>query len=180
MTTWIDAVRQGIAMQSAPKAELEFDRADLFEAVKAGLEGVDVPMQDFLTNMKNEFQQYSAANGKDTEQVLDALTDGLESLRADIESYVDRAADVTGKDEILEALRHGFNGVRDDVEKSSSNVHGPLNTPDLLDAMEKEFEHLRESLTKSMVRTDSNSDKHEILDAIRDISESRPRFCPFQ
>ena len=65
-------------------------------------------MHEFLSSMKTEFQQYSAASGKDTEQVLDALKDGLEDLRADIESYVDRAADVTGKDEIIDTVKAGF------------------------------------------------------------------------
>ena len=104
----IEAVKQGLSHQEPVAKEIEFNREDLFDAIKACLEGEQNPlggmgeqvveaMHEFLGSMKNEFQEYSAANGKDTEQVLDALKDGLEDLRADIESYVDRAADVTGK-----------------------------------------------------------------------------------
>jgi hypothetical protein len=109
----LETVKEGLSSQPPVTKEIEFNRKDLFAAIKASLEGEDNPlggmgervldaMHGFLGNMKSEFQQYSAANGKDTEQVLDALKDGLEDLRADIETYVDRAADVTGKDEIIE------------------------------------------------------------------------------
>ena len=94
----LDAVRDGFAMHgpAAPR-ELEISREDLFEAVKAGLEqsseplgpnGEQIlsPLHGLVEEMRVEFKQYSAANGRDTEQVLDAVKDGLESLRAGIES----------------------------------------------------------------------------------------------
>ncbi|KAJ9610646.1 hypothetical protein H2200_005423 [Cladophialophora chaetospira] len=181
----IDAVQQGLAGQNSVAKEIEFNREDLFDAIKACLEGEQNPlggmgervieaMHEFLGSMKNEFQQYSAASGKDTEQVLDALKDGLEDLRADIESYVDRAADVTGKDEIIDTVKAGFAAMQADLDKgfaSRSNV--APNTPELLDAMDKEFEHLRDTISKSMTRSTSLSDKDEILDAIRDITDDR-------
>ncbi|KAF7508172.1 hypothetical protein GJ744_009469 [Endocarpon pusillum] len=180
----VDAVKEGLDNQSHITKEIEFNRDDLFDAVKAGLEGAPTPMggvgeqvleqmHEFLASMKSEFKQYSAANGKDTEQVLDALKDGLEELRADIESYVDRAADVTGKDEIIDTVKDGFTAMQADIEKVSGNRGGHVNTPELLDAMEKEFEHLRDSLHKSLTRANTSPDSAEILDAIRDLSEER-------
>ena len=179
----LDAVKEGLATQAPINKDIEFNRNDLFEAVRAGLEGTRTPMggvgeqvldkmQDLLDGMRLEFKQYSAANGGDTEQVLDALKDGLEVLRADIESYVDRAADVTGKDEIIDTVKAGLDGLRHDFENSIANVSrdpGQTNNGELLDAMEKEFEHLRQTIISPTLRSEDPSDgKEEMLDAIRD------------
>ncbi|EHY53785.1 hypothetical protein HRR83_004430 [Exophiala dermatitidis] len=181
----LDVVREALPTQEPISKEVEFNREDLFDAIRACLEGEQNPlggmgervveaMHEFLGSMKTEFQQYSAASGKDTEQVLDALKDGLEDLRAEIESYVDRAADVTGKDEIIDTVKAGFAAMQADIEKGF-NIHnsGAPNTPELLDAMEKEFEHLRETISKSAARDNALSDKDEILDAIRDLSDDK-------
>ena len=124
----IEAVREGLASHgpSAPR-EIEISREDLFDAVKASLDGSSIPfgglgeqvlsqLHELFDNMKREFIQYTAANGKDTEQVLDAVKDGLESLRAEIESYVDRAQDVTGKDEIVDTVKSGLEQLRVDIQ----------------------------------------------------------------
>ena len=174
----LEAVREGLTDQPLVTKEIEFNRDDLLAAVKASLEGTRNPMYEFLDSMKTEFKQYSAANGKDTEQVLDALKDGLEELRADIETYVDRAADVTGKDEIIDTVKSGIRALQADLDKGFANrdsTRGAVDTPELLDAMEKEFEHLRDSISKSLARNDSSLDKEEILDAIRDIADSDRR-----
>ena len=179
----LDAVKEGLSTQAPISREIEFNRDDLFDAVKAGLEGAPTPMngvgeqvlekmQDLIEGMRGEFKQYSAANGRDTEQVLDAMKDGLEVLRAGIETYVDRAADVTGKDEIIETVKDGLEHLRIDLEGTiASAPRAPENTNsgELLDAMEKEFEHLRQTIATSMLRNSgSTSDKDEIMDALRD------------
>lgn len=182
----LDVVREGLSQHVPVAKEIEFNREDLFDAIKACLEGEQNPlggmgervieaMHEFLSSMKTEFKQYSAASGKDTEQVLDALKDGLEDLRADIESYVDRAADVTGKDEIIDTVKAGFAAMQADIDKgfASHAGQGAPNTPELLDAMEKEFQHLRETIGKSMAPSNLSSDKDEILDAIRDVADDR-------
>ena len=183
----LDAVKEGLLTQAPISKEIEFNRDDLFEAVKAGLKGAQTPlgglgeqvlekMQDLSDGMRLEFKQYSAANGGDTEQVLDALKDGLEVLRGDIESYVDRAADVTGKDEIIETMKDGLDGLRNDLEKSIAEVSrdpAQSSNGEMLDAMEKEFEHLRQTIATTMLRpTGSSTDKDELLDAIRDGFEN--------
>ena len=179
----LDAVKEGISLQPQISKEIELNRDELFEAIKAGLEEARAPMdgigeqvlekmQDLLDGIRVEFKQYSLANGGDTEQVLDAMKDGLEVLRTDIETYVDRAADVTGKDEIIETVRDGLEQLRNDLEGSIANVtrdSGPTNNGELLDAMEKEFEHLRQTIATSILRTgDTTADKDEVFDAIRD------------
>jgi len=180
-----EAVREGLSSQPPISKDIEFNREDLFDAIKACLEGEQNPlggmgervieaMHEFLSSMKTEFQQYSAASGKDTEQVLDALKDGLEDLRGDIESYVDRNSDVTGKDEIIDTVKAGFAAMQADLDKGfATRANGAPNTPELLDAMEKEFQHLRDTISKSVNRSGETLDKDEILDAIHDLSDDR-------
>lgn len=177
----LEAVKEGLLHQAPITREIEFNREDLFDAVKAGIEGVPTPMggvgekvmekmEELIDDMRVEFKQYSVANGGDTEQVLDAMKDGFEVLRSDIESYVDRAADVTGKDEIVETVRSGLENLRIDLEKNppSSNTRSGENTV-LLDAMEKEFEHLRQTIATTMLGSgNSGPDREEILETIRD------------
>ena len=156
-------------------------RDDLFDAVKAGLG--DAPMaldvvggqvlerlHEIMESIRTEFKAVSdeakqnvAAHGRDTEQVLDAAKDGFEKLRADIESYVDRAADVTGKDEILDSMRESFNNLRAEVEtlisKGSSSSLG---------SVQSELEHLRETMSTSVVRGGALTGKDEILEALKE------------
>lgn len=179
----LDAVKEGLSSQAPISKEIEFNREDLFEAVKAGIEGVATPMgglgekvmdkmEELIDDMRVEFKQYSVANGGDTEQVLDAMKDGLEVLRSDIESYVDRAADVTGKDEIIDTIKQSLDDLRGDFEERlakfpSSGSHTDRDA--LLDAMEREFEHLRQTIATSMVRSASTSlEREDILDTIKD------------
>lgn len=180
----LDAVREGLMAQAPITKEVEFNRDDLFDAIKAGLEGAPTPMggvgeqvlermHALIEDIKEEFQQYSAANGKDTEQVLDALQDGLEKLRGSVESYVDRAADVTGKDEIIDTVKEGFQVVQDQIEQSAKRrSSGSVDTPELVEAMEKEFEHFRKSISQSLVGNGDSMGKAEILDAIREIQDT--------
>ncbi|EHK98127.1 hypothetical protein M7I_6179 [Glarea lozoyensis 74030] len=157
------------------------NREDVYDAVKAGLREVPLNidpfgtqvlerLQEVLESMQTEFKAVSdeakqnvSAHGRDTEQVLDATKDGFEKLRTDIESYVDRGADVTGKEEILDSISENFNSLRTDfqallVQKSDTSM----------EAIQGELEHLRETMASSLVRGGSNIDRDEILDALRD------------
>ncbi|KAI5243082.1 hypothetical protein E4T42_07483 [Aureobasidium subglaciale] len=154
----LGAVKEGLE-NHGPHAPREFDisRDDLFEAVKASLDGSTLPFGSFgeqvlgqlhnlIEEMKVEFKQYSAANGHDTEQVLDALKDGLESLRHEVESYVDRAQDVTGKDEIVDVVKSGLEQLRGDVQGYCAE--GPSNgRNEMIDYIKAEFEHLHEAVS---------------------------------
>ena len=156
------AVKEGLAEQAPAMArEFEISKDDLFEAVKASIDGTTIPFNSFgeqvlqqlhelVGGMREEFKEYSAANGRDTEQVLDAVKDGLESLRAEIESYVDRAQDVTGKDEIVDTVKGGLEQLRADVQ--GYVAEGPANDSgkaEMLEYIKAEFEHLHEAVTSS-------------------------------
>ncbi|KAF7190647.1 hypothetical protein HII31_07806 [Pseudocercospora fuligena] len=154
-----EAVKSGMENHgpAAPR-EIEISREDLFDAVKASLDGTTIPfggfgeqvlgqLKELIENMRTEFKQYSAANGRDTEQVLDALKDGLESLRSEIETYVDRAQDVTGKDEIVDTVKLGLEQLREDVRGFCAE--GPSvdsGRAEMLEYIKAEFEHLHEAV----------------------------------
>jgi uncharacterized protein (DUF433 family) len=187
----VSAISEGLVNQSSISREIELNKDDLFEAVASGLQEAAASSQlnvgdqvldrlrDLVQEMKDEFKQYSAASGHDTEQVLNSMKDGLQVLRTDIESYVDKAADVTGKEEIISTVKEGFRLLQADLEHSineaalrSPGSRGNPDTPELLDAMEKEFEHLRSTLSGLLIRTETSGDKAEILDAIHEIGAS--------
>jgi chromosome segregation ATPase len=163
----LEAVRQGFSEQ--PIRELEISKDDLFDAVKASIDGTTIPFNSFgeqvlqqlhelVDGMRVEFKQYSAANGRDTEQVLDAVKDGLESLRAEIENYVDRAQDVTGKDEIVDTVKMGLDQLRTDVQGFvASGPSHDSGKADLLEYIRSEFEHLHETLEASESKPDEHA-----------------------
>jgi len=184
----LDAVKEGLHdldLAGSSSTALTRDvgnglsKDDVYDAVKAGLD--DIPrvdgfggqifekLQEIMESMRVEFQAVSdeakqnvSAHGRDTEQVLDATKDGFEKLRGDIETYVDRALDINGKDELLDRLRESFDTLRTEVELLSSQGSSTS-----LDAVQGELEHLRETMATSLVRGSSGADKDEILDAIR-------------
>lgn len=175
----IEAVRETLVDHgpAAPR-ELEISKDDLHDAVRAGLDSTSSPLSTFgeqvmqrlheiVDGMHTEFKQYSAANGRDTEQVLDAVKDGLESLRAEIESYVDRAQDVTGKDEIIDTVKAGLEQLRNDVlnqEKASASS----GIPELLDYIKAEFEQLHEANSRSRELHETSPDRSlDLLQALQ-------------
>lgn len=185
------AVVDGIESSNNMTREIELNKEDLMEAISAGLQDASSSanlnvgdqvmerLQEVVDGMKEEFKQYSAASGKDTEQVLDAIKDGLEVVRREIESYVAAASEVSGKHEIIDTVKEGFRLLQADMEKTindaslSNAVRAAPDTTELLDALEKEFEHLRGTLGTLLVKENAASDKDEILDAIRDASEQQ-------
>ncbi|KAF4552488.1 Hypothetical protein D9617_10g074700 [Elsinoe fawcettii] len=174
-----DAIRTGLEEHSdKTQRVMEISRDDLFDAVKAGLDGSSIPfggfgeqvlqqLHELVDGMKVEFKQYSAANGRDTEQVLDAVKDGLEVLRGQIEVYVDRAQDVTGKDEIIEVFRTGLDNLRLDVQGMVAD--GPSQDKSgLMEYIKSEFEHLHAAIGDEPLdrSRDLMGDKSDILAAI--------------
>ncbi|GAO14618.1 hypothetical protein UVI_02009300 [Ustilaginoidea virens] len=59
----------------------------------------------------------------ETSEILDAIQDGLNDLRAGIDRVTNKPADLTANDEILDALKAGLESVRSDIEtiRDSSN-----------------------------------------------------------
>ncbi|KAJ5257181.1 hypothetical protein N7478_013285 [Penicillium angulare] len=183
------AIVDGFESANTMTREIELNKDDLMEAITAGLheatnsanmnvgDQVLVRLQEVVDGMKEEFKQYSAANGRDTEQVLDSIKDGLAVVRQEIESYVATSQDVSGKLEIIDTVKDGFRLLQADMEKTitdtavSNAPRSSPDTPELLDAMEKEFEHLRATMSNLLLDSHRASDKDDIMDAIRDLGD---------
>lgn len=215
----IEAVRECLEEFEFPVAPSalgnELTREDMLLAVKEGLNDLDlgksnalVPtrnndemsakLHELMDFMKMEFRAVSdeaknnvAAHGRDTEHLLDATKDGLEHLRASIESYVDRATGVAGQEEFLDDLLKSMEGFKEemsalvskanttsreqlqteleelrDVVHSSMVPAAPLmpqtHNDDLLDALRKGLSNLRQEILRPRPETS------EILDALND------------
>ncbi|KAL6855258.1 hypothetical protein ACO1O0_006397 [Amphichorda felina] len=179
---------------SAIGADTNLSREDMVHAVKEGLNDLELPrggamvphsnndeiltrLEDLMGYIKLEFKAVSqeakdnvAANGRDTEQVLDATKDGLENLRAAIESYVDRATGQSSQEEFIQELWKTMDEFKEDLgvlvsESSESSRH----------QLQTELEALREIVNSSMVpampHQASNNNK-EILEALQNTANT--------
>lgn len=184
----LGAIAEGLENQGSMTREIELNKDDLMEAISSALReatasaNTDLGSQvlarfhEVLGGMKDEFKQYSDANGQDNGHVLDAVRDGIDVVRKEIEGYAATAATASGKNEIMDSVKEGFRLLQADLERTISDAghaHAPRNpnTPELLDAMEKEFEHLRQSLSSLLMRSNVSSEKDQILDAINDVTQ---------
>jgi len=174
----------------------ELTRDDMLDAVKQGLESFDFPnpnaaalvphdggnveimerLHELMQYMRDEFKAASdearqnvAANGRDTEQVLDATKDGFESLRVHIDEYFDRAAaaansGTTSQEELMANLINSFDNFRDElaemIAKSSDGSR---------DLVKQEIESLRDAVNSSLVpHVPPPVDNREALEALRE------------
>ncbi|KIW05530.1 uncharacterized protein PV09_03410 [Verruconis gallopava] len=182
----LDAVKAGLLQSGGVggSRELEISQEDLYAAVSNALnssgspfgrygEQVVAQLQEVVQNMHAEFKEYSTANGRDTEQVLDAMKDGLESLRGEIELYVDRAQDVTQKDDIIEAIRDGLDRLGRDVQAwcaAGPTGDNSISRTEMLEYIKSEFELLHQEIS-DRERTSvipSPGDNAAVLGAIHD------------
>lgn len=185
----LGAIAEGLENHNPIAPEIELNKDDLMDAISSALNDAtasanagigDKVLERFhevLRGMKDEFKQYSEANGSDNQNVLNAVKDGVDVIRKEIEGYAGNAGQASGKNEILETVKEGFRLLQADMEKIVADApfanapRGNPDTPELLDAMEKEFEHLRQSITSMLMRSDLSSDKEQILDAINDVTQ---------
>ncbi|KAI1341663.1 hypothetical protein F5Y15DRAFT_374904 [Xylariaceae sp. FL0016] len=192
----------------------ELTRDDMLDAVKQGLSehefpdsnaalvphsGADNPelmerLQDIMQYMQQEFKAVSeeakqnvAANGRDTEQVLDATKDGFETLRAHIEEYVDKAAGVvqpstqdnSNQEEVMANLVNSFDNFREElgelIAKVTDDSRDMLQTElakatdNSRDVLQTEIETLRDTVNSSLVpHVPPSADHREALEALRE------------
>ncbi|CAI6335405.1 unnamed protein product [Periconia digitata] len=174
----LDAMKQALAEHQPEGQTLDIPPEALYDAVKVGLESSralsaptnDEPamqhLQSLVQEMHSEFKT-SSGKGNDTEQVLEALREGLDNLRSQIDGYVDKAQDTTHKDEILDNLHAELGQLRIDVQGYvAEGLRGDqeFKQEDLITYIKSEFEHLLEEMAKQKVPT--NDDKEEILQAL--------------
>ncbi|KPM39466.1 hypothetical protein AK830_g7097 [Neonectria ditissima] len=175
-----------VAPSAGGNSEMTHD--DVVHAVREGLHDLDISssralvpaasnndevtgrLHEITEFLRREFKAVSeeakenvAANGRDTEQVLDATKDGLESLRAAIEGYVDRATGVASQEEFMDGLLKSLEDFKDEiagmVNQSSEEAQQQL---------QAELEGLRDVVNSSMVPAPPQplSNNQEVLEAL--------------
>jgi hypothetical protein len=190
----IDAVRDCLEEFEFPVAASatgnELSHHDVVDAVREGLSGLDLPrsdalvafsgnndeivsrLQDIMEYMKLEFKAVSeeakenvAANGRDTEQVLDATKDGLENLRIAIEGYVDRVSGAAGHEEFMHDLSQTMEEFKEEISEAISMANDNSR-----EQLQTQLEGLRQVVNSSMVPAPAlpvtGGNNQEILEAL--------------
>ncbi|PHH74222.1 hypothetical protein CDD80_3223 [Ophiocordyceps camponoti-rufipedis] len=96
------------SMIPAPQATGSNNNQELLEALQGGF---------------NSIRQEILQPRPETSEILDAIHDGLNELRAGLDRANNKPVDLTANDEILDALKSGLDSVRSDIEalNESSN-----------------------------------------------------------
>ncbi|KIL83853.1 transport protein uso1 [Fusarium avenaceum] len=170
----IDAVRdclEEFEFPVAPGAGNDLTHEDMVHAVREGLQDLDahssralVPastnnddigdrLREITEYLRHEFKSLSeeakenvAANGRETEQALDATKDGIENLRKAMESYVDRATGAAGQEEFMDDLLKSLEDFKDEMAGIVSTTN-----QESREQLQTELEGLREIVNSSMV-----------------------------
>ncbi|KAG5663680.1 hypothetical protein KAF25_006265 [Fusarium avenaceum] len=170
----IDAVRdclEEFEFPVAPGAGNDLTHEDMVHAVREGLQDLDthssralVPastnnddigdrLREIMEYLRHEFKSLSeeakenvAANGRETEQALDATKDGIENLRKAMESYVDRATGAAGQEEFMDDLLKSLEDFKDEMAGIVSTTN-----QESREQLQTELEGLREIVNSSMV-----------------------------
>lgn len=91
------------------------DKEELLDVVREGFESIHA---DGARNNDNLETTPSS-----TAQIVDAVNDGLDSLRADVERMVSKPLDMTVHYEILDTLKDGLANIRFDLDRLRSAEH---------------------------------------------------------
>lgn len=169
----------------------ELTRDDMLHAVKEGLQDFEFPsekavalhsgtvdndeivgkLHDIMGLMRDEFKAVSdeakqnvAANGRDTEQVLDATKDGFEQLRAHLEDYMERVNNPPAQEDHTEDLILSLDGFRADLTELITNSSDASKS-----MLREEIESLRDTVNSSLVpHAPPPVDNREIIEALRE------------
>ncbi|KAI1162659.1 hypothetical protein F5B18DRAFT_662275 [Nemania serpens] len=202
----LEAVRECLEEFEFPVAPSaignDLTRDDMLHAVKQGLDEFEFPntntalvpqdggnvemmekLHDIMQYMQDEFkavseqtQQRAAANGRDSEQVLDATKEGLETLRAQIEEYTDRISENTGantQEEVMANLVSSLDSFRDELAEmiaktSDKSLRDAVNSSLVPHAIREGLDRVRGDLLRPHAGTT------DILDALHEgFSEMR-------
>ncbi|OTB04592.1 hypothetical protein M426DRAFT_320705 [Hypoxylon sp. CI-4A] len=187
----LEAVRECLEDFEFPIAPStnELTRDDVLDAVKEGLTSTQstalVPhsgsdnsevidrLHDIMKYMRDEFKAVSeeakqnvAANGRDTEQVLDATRDGFDQLRNHMEGYVDKAAGTSNHEELMSSLETGFEQLRAQMEEFSGKAPDPSGSSgqeELMSNIAESLEQLRTHMENPTDKASVVSDQEELI-----------------
>ena len=160
-----DHLRQTIANSMVHSGGSGIEREDVLETIREGLTQIprNLPAEqnpeataDIIASMKDEFERLQDTLGTtlvrggasaDREEVLDAIRDGHESLRAEFERKHERPESVfSGTGELLDALNDGLDGLRVDVERMVNKPIDMTVNYEILETLKEGLANLRADL----------------------------------
>lgn len=114
----------------------------------ASTEQVLHSLHDILSGLREEMGHYSANAGEQNEQVLQAVNSGLETLRLDVASVVERASETNSASDIHQILGEGIEQLKNVLANhATSNVSSNLTaSSETLDLIKDEFDKMHEVL----------------------------------
>ncbi|CAG5185941.1 uncharacterized protein ALTATR162_LOCUS11445 [Alternaria atra] len=166
-----EVIRHALSEQQPAPMEIEIPQESITEAVQSASQAhndaVMERLQSMLDEVHTEFQGFSSANGRDTEQVLQALREGLESLRTDLQGSVNRPREITQDGEMVDHIKAELDKLREDVQ--GYVAEGPRGDQawsrgDMVEYIKSEFENLHEKLSSQFLP--SSKTNEELLAAI--------------
>ncbi|CAK7567697.1 MAG: hypothetical protein SEPTF4163_005665 [Sporothrix epigloea] len=168
----VDAVKQGLNSFDFPQTSRElvpFSPHDTTDEVVRRLQDIMQFMREEFKAVSSEAKQNVAANGRDTEQVLDAIRDGLEKHRGDLEAYVDTVAAAANRQDFSEGLIRTLDVFRDEISALVSKASDGSQQ-----LLKDEIESLRDAVNSSLVpaipvpMVASPANNREILEALQE------------
>ena len=143
------AVQEGLESFNAPSASSSSALVPLSannDEIVRRLQELKEYFDDQFLSVSEEAKQNMAANGRDTEQVLDATKDGFEKLRHDIEVYVDRARGDPDPGDTMAQLVNTLDGFREEIADLLAS-----STESSKELLRDEIESLRDAVNSSLV-----------------------------
>ncbi|KAF5852728.1 hypothetical protein GGP41_008171 [Bipolaris sorokiniana] len=167
-----EVIRQALTEHNSAGLEIEIPPEGITDAVKAATEAhnesVMQRLQSMVEEMHTEFEGYSSTSGKDTEQVLTALREGLDSLRTEIQGSSNQPREITQDGEMIDQFKAELDKLREDVQ--GYVAEGPRGDQawsrgDMVEYLKSEFESLQEKLSSQLVPASKTNE--EILAALK-------------
>ncbi|XP_014556582.1 hypothetical protein COCVIDRAFT_99499 [Bipolaris victoriae FI3] len=167
-----EVIRQALTEHNSAGLEIEIPPESITDAVKAATEAhnesVMQRLQSMVEEMHTEFEGYSSTSGKDTEQVLTALREGLDSLRTEIQGSSNQPREITQDGEMIDQFKVELDKLREDVQ--GYVAEGPRGDQawsrgDMVEYLKSEFESLQEKLSSQLLPASKTNE--EILAALK-------------
>ena len=167
-------LRQTIATSMVRNGDNSTDKEEVLDAIRDELGSLKASMprgsdqegsDETICAMKEEFEHLRqtlsttlvrGAASTDKEEMLETIREGLESVRAEVESRPEKAESiVSNTGELIDALNDGLDALRVDVEKMVNKPQDMTISYEILDSLKEGFSNVRSDLER--FRTDSGA-----------------------
>ncbi|KAI1517965.1 Rabaptin multi-domain protein [Pyrenophora tritici-repentis] len=166
-----EVIRNALSEHGSAPVNLELPPETIGDAVRAATEShneaVMQRLQSILDDTHARFEGISSDRGQDTEQVLTALREGLESLRTELQGSVNQPREITQDGEMIDHIKTELDKLREDVQ--GYVAEGPRGDQawsrgDMVAYLKSEFENLHEKLSTQFLPSAKGNE--EILAAL--------------